>query len=399
MAQVRLRALVAGVIVGALIGVGVAVTAENVPASPADVPRPGPRALEDPGSVRPTGLTVEYVPVKGASAPGSGRVAKAIVTVENTTGEPLVVDRLSARAVRASQDLLPCVGYSDALREVQFSLDLPPMGHGRGTTGTVTTNIVVPAHGHAEVAATIGSESMAGPRPGVPAFLIDLFLHQRGAGERRVPAGRIIVTNVAPTGERVLEYSESAGMSGRSCVGQNMSVLAELLRSDPDAIPAELQAAVDAQPRVMPLGSGQPRSSGADSGGWLSRVSTLTCYDEQTPVELQWIERADITGDEVPEVFLAYACQASTSSWPQQLEVLSEDGAFLATLYSTDDPDSALGLRLQSLHAEPGGVTLLAHGWSADAPSCCPDLQVEQTFDYVDGSLIPHARRIEAARG
>jgi hypothetical protein len=147
----------------------------------------------------------------------------------------------------------------------------------------------------------------------------------------------------------------------------------------------------------LPSTSSPPRIGGPEQN-WLDEVTPLSCFDATTPLQLNDLTLGDVTGDGRDEIFVAYACESTTSSWPEQLEVftISDSGqpVRMAELYSADDRSSSYrGLRLEELSVKVGTVAVVATGWSAEnVPGCCPDLRVTQTFEFMEGRLDPGPR-------
>jgi hypothetical protein len=91
---------------------------------------------------------------------------------------------------------------------------------------------------------------------------------------------------------------------------------------------------------------------------------------------------ADVTGDGRPDWLVIDECEASTSRWPQQIEVFDGAGGRapvrLATLLAGDPAhprDLAVGV-------EGGRVTVTGRGLSPVAPLCCPDLAIRRVFSW-----------------
>jgi hypothetical protein len=91
----------------------------------------------------------------------------------------------------------------------------------------------------------------------------------------------------------------------------------------------------------------------------------------------------------VPDTLVVDECRASTSSWPQVVEVF--DGASdparptrIGTLLD-GDPEYPRDVRVS---VEPGRrVVVTGRALSPDAPRCCPDLLVRRVFTYSDGQF------------
>ena len=113
---------------------------------------------------------------------------------------------------------------------------------------------------------------------------------------------------------------------------------------------------------------------------------------------------ADVTGDGKKEAFVAVACVASTSSWPDRLEVF--DGAsdpahprLIATLLDYKDGTDERGLRIggnvgipQSITISGRTVTVVSDGYAATDSNASLSLQITDTFTW-NGSGFTRAPR------
>ena len=101
------------------------------------------------------------------------------------------------------------------------------------------------------------------------------------------------------------------------------------------------------------------------------------------------VVKGDVTADGRVDTLVVDRCNASTSSWPQVIEVF--DGASnparprrLATLLK-GDPDYPRDVRVT---VEPGGrVVVAGRGLSPAAALCCPDIEIRRVFTWSDGSF------------
>jgi len=114
---------------------------------------------------------------------------------------------------------------------------------------------------------------------------------------------------------------------------------------------------------------------------------------------------ADVTRDGKEEVFVAVSCVASTSSWPDRLEVF--DGASdpahprrIATLLDYHDGTDERGLRMgrnfgipQSITISGQTVVVVSLGYASSDPDCCPSQKVTDTFTW-NGSGFTRGKRL-----
>ena len=119
---------------------------------------------------------------------------------------------------------------------------------------------------------------------------------------------------------------------------------------------------------------------------------------------------ADVTGDGKEEAFVAVACVASTSSWPDRLEVF--DGAsdpahprLIATLLDYKDGADERGLRIgsnvgipQSITISGRTVTVVSLGYAPTDPDCCPSRQITDTFTWNGSSFTRGSRSMVQAK-
>jgi hypothetical protein len=93
---------------------------------------------------------------------------------------------------------------------------------------------------------------------------------------------------------------------------------------------------------------------------------------------------ADATGDGHPDWLVIDECEASTSRWPQLIEVFSggseERAPVRVALLLADDPVHPRDLAVTVEAA--GRVMVTGRGLSPDAPLCCPDLRIERVFTW-----------------
>ncbi len=170
----------------------------------------------------------------------------------------------------------------------------------------------------------------------------------------------------------------------------------------PSAPPTDVASAAVPSASPTDVASASAPVDGTDAvTDWLALVTPLECYDSDTPLEVKKVVEGDVSGDGTPEVFVAYACAASTSSWPEQLEGFTRgaDGEWvkMVRLYQTDDADSDRGLRLRELRVSPGVVRMTASAWSSQAPNCCADITIRQTFRLRGDEWRAEPRRYTSA--
>jgi hypothetical protein len=119
---------------------------------------------------------------------------------------------------------------------------------------------------------------------------------------------------------------------------------------------------------------------------------------------------ADVTGDGKKEAFVAVACVASTSSWPDRLVVF--DGAsdpahprLIATLLDYQDGTDERGLRIgsnvgipQSITISGQTVTVVSLGYAPTDPDCCPSRQITDTFTWNGSGFTRGPRSVVQAK-
>jgi len=119
---------------------------------------------------------------------------------------------------------------------------------------------------------------------------------------------------------------------------------------------------------------------------------------------------ADVTGDGKEEAFVAVACVASTSSWPDRFEVF--DGASdpahprrIATLLDYQDGTDERGLRIgrnvgipQSITISGRTVTVVSLGYAPTDPDCCPSRQITDTFTWNGSDFTRGSRSVVQAK-
>ncbi len=127
-------------------------------------------------------------------------------------------------------------------------------------------------------------------------------------------------------------------------------------------------------------------------------------------VEVDEKQFADVTGDGKKEAFVAVACVASTSSWPDRLEVF--DGAsdpahprLIATLLDYKDGTDERGLRIgknfgipQSITISGRTATVVSHGYAAADSNCCFSLQITDTFTWNGSGFTRGPRSVVQAK-
>jgi Alpha/beta hydrolase of unknown function (DUF915) len=127
-------------------------------------------------------------------------------------------------------------------------------------------------------------------------------------------------------------------------------------------------------------------------------------------VQIDEKQFADVTGDGTKEAFVAVACVASTSSWPDRLEVF--DGAsdtahprLIATILDYKDGTDERGLRIgsnfgipQSITISGRTVTVVSHGYAATDPDCCFSLKITDTFTWNGSGFTRGPRSVVQAK-
>jgi hypothetical protein len=122
--------------------------------------------------------------------------------------------------------------------------------------------------------------------------------------------------------------------------------------------------------------------------------TTLGCIGDHPSVTVDEKQFADVTGDGKAEAFVAVACTAQTSSWPDRLEVF--DGAssatvprLMTTLLDYHDGTDSRGLRMgknvgipQSINISGAKVTVVSYGYAASDANCCFSQRVTDTFTW-----------------
>lgn len=120
---------------------------------------------------------------------------------------------------------------------------------------------------------------------------------------------------------------------------------------------------------------------------------------------------ADVTGDGKKEAFVAVACVASTSSWPDRLEVF--DGASdpshprrIATLLDYNDGTDERGLRMgrnvgipRSITISGRVVTVVSLGYAPTDPNASPSLQITDTFTWNGSGFTRGPRSVVPGKG
>jgi O-glycosyl hydrolase len=138
--------------------------------------------------------------------------------------------------------------------------------------------------------------------------------------------------------------------------------------------------------------------------------TTLGHVGPNLGVEVDEKQFADVTGDGKKEAFVAVACVASTSSWPDRLEVF--DGASdpahprrIATLLDYQDGTDELGLRMgsnfgipQSITVTGRTVTVVSHGYAPTDGLCCPSWQITDTFTWNGSGFTRGSRSVVQAK-
>lgn len=100
----------------------------------------------------------------------------------------------------------------------------------------------------------------------------------------------------------------------------------------------------------------------------------------------------DFTGDGVADALLAVRCDAGAGSPPSTvLAIVARPGGpeILAEILAADAGEVVSGLDNTGASA-----VITAFGYSADAPRCCPDLQVTRSFRWL-GESFDSGMRVE----
>jgi len=127
-------------------------------------------------------------------------------------------------------------------------------------------------------------------------------------------------------------------------------------------------------------------------------------------VEVDEKQFADVTGDGKKEAFVAVACVASTSSWPDRLEVF--DGASdpahprrIATLLDYQDGTDEHGIRIgrnfgipQSITISGRTVTVVSLGYVPTDANCCFSRQITDTFTWNGSGFTRGPRSVIQAK-
>jgi O-glycosyl hydrolase len=171
-------------------------------------------------------------------------------------------------------------------------------------------------------------------------------------------------------------------------------------------------------PNISMLSSGNPGTTTENPLGkvdWTKVVTEtdLGCNGPTGPhlgVQVDEKQFADVTGDGKKEAFVAVACVASTSSWPDRIEVF--DGAsdpahprLIATLLDYKDGTDERGLRIgsnfgipQSITISGRAVTVVSHGYAASDGNCCFSLQITDTFTWNGSGFTRGSRSVVQAK-
>lgn len=140
---------------------------------------------------------------------------------------------------------------------------------------------------------------------------------------------------------------------------------------------------------------GEAGAAGGDAGDGGNWFGALKPCPQDLPIEVQRLERADLTGDGVPEALVARTCEPVTSRWPSTVEIF--DGA-------TAEKPRRIGVLLEdvgaadhpwftSLSVSGGTITVKAHGVSEGSPLACPDLKLTYQYRYAGGKLTRTDRK------
>jgi hypothetical protein len=159
-----------------------------------------------------------------------------------------------------------------------------------------------------------------------------------------------------------------------------------------DYLRAVLHATQARDPRV-PAADANP----LERTRWSKVIRSEDCIYEADGfgTEIKDVRFADVTGDGIRDALVIVTCEASTSSWPEEVQVF--DGS------SPPTSPTRIGRLLHRDPAHVRGITLgfrdqsvIVHGrgLSEQAPLCCPDLLVDQSFTWTGRAFKAGPRQV-----
>jgi hypothetical protein len=118
-------------------------------------------------------------------------------------------------------------------------------------------------------------------------------------------------------------------------------------------------------------------------------------------VFLPSIRYADADGDGIPDAVVVGACPTSTSPNPAMVVVFSGASSAASPAEIGHMPGNAQGNDFASLSVsvKAGTVTLDGEGYSATAPSCCPDEDITLTYQWRHGGFSQTERVVKNMAG
>jgi hypothetical protein len=147
-----------------------------------------------------------------------------------------------------------------------------------------------------------------------------------------------------------------------------------------------------------------PKSQGNPLAGVnLARAVRINCSQAIGPAQADARAYGDLNGDGIGDAVVAAACTASTSSWPDQVEVF--DGASpnparprrLATLLDYGDGTDDRGLRVQDIRIRGATVTVTSTAYVPADPNAAPSRRVVDTFTWDGHGFGPRQRVVTRA--
>jgi hypothetical protein len=132
----------------------------------------------------------------------------------------------------------------------------------------------------------------------------------------------------------------------------------------------------------------------------LARAVRLDCSQAGGPAQVDEQAFGDVNDDGIDDAVVAAACTASTSSWPDRVEVFdgaSPDPAHprrLATLLDDGDGTDERGVRVQGIRIRGTTVTVTSTGYLAADPNAAPSQRVVDTFTWDGDGFGPRRRAV-----
>jgi hypothetical protein len=193
----------------------------------------------------------------------------------------------------------------------------------------------------------------------------------------RVMGGFAIVTRPVPVRLRV---ASRAGHTSRALLlsAAALTALTACTQGQTSVVPTAPPASAAAGPVFGGVDwSKHVRSCAVDSGG--SGLRTL----------IDDVIQSDVTSDGQAEWLVVDECESSTSRWPQQIEVFTPGPGAPTRLGTLLADDPAYPRDLTVTVEDTGRVRVTGRGLSADAPLCCPDLEIRRVFAWTsDGFTV-----------